>query len=241
MLSLKHRSEEKEIMDDFSREGEVVHQTLRELHAINTYLGGNQLSIHALRELHKRHALSDYSIADLGCGGGDMLRLFDQWSRKQNLALKLTGIDANYHICEYARTNCREIHSVDIQPFDIFSEAFASQTFDIVHCSLFLHHFTDDEIIRLFTQLKSQARLAIVINDLHRHAVSYYFTKYLITRWSRSEMVRYDSVVSVARSFKRHELVSYLQAAGMKDYSLRWRWAYRWELVISMTDQRLFT
>ena len=78
----------------------------------------------------------------------------------------------------------------------------------------------------------AQVRVGIVVNDLHRHLVSYYFTKWIIRSLSKSEMVRYDSVVSVARSFKRKELIDILSQAGIHHYQLTWRWAYRWELVI---------
>jgi len=229
---LKERSTLEEIMDDFTCSGEVVHQTLRELHVINTYLGGNQLSVNALRRLVKPLEKNKFSLVDLGCGGGDMLKSFDRWGQRHGVDFELTGIDANAHIIEYAQTNSQNHPAIHYQAIDILSPAFQQQSFDIIHCSLFLHHFTGHQVVTLFRQLQQQARVGIIINDLHRHWLSYYFTKYVIVGWSKSKMVKFDSVVSVARAFTKEELEGYLRQAGIEKFQLRWRWAFRWELVI---------
>ena len=229
---LNIRSLQEEIMDDFSCDGEVVDQTLRELHQINTYLGGNQISIGAMKSFLDQHPQSEYKIVDLGCGGGDTMKLFAKWGKKNNRNLELCGVDANEYIIEYAETNTKKYKNIAYQTANIFGASFQSQTFDIAHSSLFLHHFQEEEIVELLEQLLSQVKIGIIINDLHRHWISYFFTKYLISRWSKSEMVKYDSILSVARSFTRAELERCLQLAKVKHYSLKWRWAFRWELII---------
>ncbi|UXP33657.1 methyltransferase domain-containing protein [Reichenbachiella agarivorans] len=229
---LKTRSEEEEIMDDFDCHGEVVNQTLRELHSINTYLGGTNISLNSIRALIRQHPQEKYRIVDLGCGGGDTLKLLAQWAASNKKSLQLTGIDANPHIVEYAQQNTQQFDNIQFYAEDIYSADFLSKKFDIAHCSLFLHHFDEEAIVELFHQLQQQVSLGIVINDLHRHPISYYFTKWLLTAWSRSTMVKNDSVLSVARSFTRKELTQYLASAKIKNYTLKWKWAFRWELVI---------
>ncbi|RJE71328.1 methyltransferase domain-containing protein [Reichenbachiella sp. MSK19-1] len=229
---LHHRSEEEEMMDDFACEGEVVNQTLRELHAINSYLGGTNISLHGIKKLIRSSPKENYRIVDLGCGGGDTLKLFANWGQKKNIDLTLTGVDANPNIISYAIQNTNAFPNISFLSEDVFSEAFKSRDYDIAHCSLFLHHFREQEFVQLIRQLYDQVSTGIVINDLHRHPISYYFTKWLLTAWSRSEMVRYDSVLSVARSFTRRELKSYLHQAGIKNYTLKWKWAFRWEVII---------
>jgi len=234
---LKNRSQEEEIMDDFNCDGQVVDQTLKELHLINTYLGGNKISIDGIHKLIKKKSCDKYSIIDLGCGGGDTLLLFDKWAQNKSLDLKLTGVDANEYIISYARENTLKTDRVVYLNEDIFSQEFKNRSFDIAHGSLFFHHFDKDSIVTLLSQLYTQVNIGIVINDLHRHPVSYYFTKWVLTLWSSSEMVKYDSVLSVARSFTRKELKAYLSQAGVNNYTLKWRWAFRWELVIWKNDQ----
>jgi len=229
---LKQRSLKEEIMDDFFCQGEVVNQTLRELNQINTYLGGDLLSLNGVKKLILKKPQENYEIVDLGCGGGDTLKLFTKWGKKHNQDLQLVGIDANKYIVDYAQKNCSKYPNISFSSENILREEFKAREFDIAHASLFFHHLQAEEIIELLKQLMGQVRVGLVINDLHRHWVSYLFTKYLITSWSKSEMVKYDSVLSVERSFTREELEKYLKMAGIQNYSLTWRWAYRWELII---------
>jgi 2-polyprenyl-3-methyl-5-hydroxy-6-metoxy-1,4-benzoquinol methylase len=236
MIDLSKRSEQEEIMDDFSQSGTVIDQTLLELNKINTLLGGNHVSAEGLQALLKQTRKTPISVVDLGCGGGDMMMYLFDWARQHKYALQFSGIDANPAIIDYARKHTAGYANIDYQHCNIFDASFQHQTFDIIHCSLFAHHFTDDLLSQLLRQLLRQCRVGIVINDLHRHPVSYYFTKWIIRALSRSEMVRYDSVVSVARSFTRNDWKKILDKAGIHSYALRWKWAFRWQLVISKKD-----
>lgn len=229
---LNQRSLKEEIMDDFFCQGEVVDQTLHEIHQINAYLGGDHLSLQALKKLVERHPKKKYSIVDLGCGSGDTLKLFAKWGARHHKDFNLIGVDANEYITDYAKKNCKKYANIKFLTENIMNDNFRKERYDIAHASLFLHHLQEEEIVELFKQLLDQVEIGIVINDLHRHWISYLFTKHFITRWSKSEMVKYDSVLSVERSFIRSELEKYLKMADIQNYTLNWRWAYRWELVI---------
>ncbi|MDP4679961.1 MAG: methyltransferase domain-containing protein [Cyclobacteriaceae bacterium] len=232
MINLKHRSSQKEIMDDFSQSGETMSQTLRELARINTLLGGNYVSTDGIDQLLLGRKEKKYHITDLGCGGGDMMVYLSNWGKRNDLKLEFSGIDANAAIIDFAKQNTSLYENIEYHNLNIFSIEFKAMTIDVVHCSLFTHHFEDDELVTLLRQLLAQARIGLVINDLHRHHISYYFTKWIIRSLSKSSMVRYDSVVSIMRSFKRNELMSILKRAGITNYSLKWKWAFRWQLVI---------
>lgn len=226
---LETRSEELEIMDDLDISGPVINQTLKELNTINKRLGGNQISVSSFKRLHDTH--QGLVLADLGCGGGDIMAEMARWSRKKNLESTFIGIDANPHIVDYAEKNTQEYQEISYQSINIFSDEFSRQSFDIIHCCLFLHHFSTEELIKLFKQFKKQAKVGVIINDLHRHPVAYWSIKILTTLFSRSSMVRNDASVSVARGFKKQELISILREAGIEKYKLNWKWAFRWKLV----------
>lgn len=232
MINLKNRSSEKEIMDDFSQSGETIDQTLRELERINALLGGNYVSTGGVAKLLNGQAAKEYHIADLGCGGGDMMMYLSKWGEGNGYNLKFSGIDANSAIVDFAEENTNTFQNIKYYPLNIFSPEFKSLNPDIFHCSLFAHHFTEEELVPLLRQLLNQSNLGLVINDLHRHIISYYFTKWIIRTFSKSSMVRYDSVVSIQRSFKRNEIEVILKKAGITNYFLKWKWAFRWQLVI---------
>lgn len=233
MISLEHRSEEVEIMDDLTCDGEVVYQTLRELDFINQWLGGNQVTISALEKNWVVPSNKDQlTIVDLGCGSGEMLRIIALLANTQSRKVKLIGVDANPHIIQYADDHSKEFEYISFKAIDIFSEEFQKEKFDIVIATLFFHHFSSEQLIQFFPQLLKQTNRAIIINDIHRHALAYYSIKWLTYLFSRSKMVKYDAPLSVRRAFKKKELKSILEKAGIKNYELNWRWAFRWQLII---------
>jgi 2-polyprenyl-3-methyl-5-hydroxy-6-metoxy-1,4-benzoquinol methylase len=227
------RSSEIEIMDDLDCSGEVVNQTLRELEFINTWLGGNAVTLAGIEKLLKlKPTTAVITIADLGCGGGDMLRLVHGWAEKKGISVKLVGFDANPHIIEFARESLKDLSAVELLSVDIFSEEFRLQKFDIVLGTLFYHHFENAQLIKFFNQLRTQVRLGFVMNDIHRHPLAYYSIKLLTAVFSKSAMVKYDAPLSVMRAFKAKDILQILAQASISHFTLRWRWAFRWQVVV---------
>lgn len=220
MISLRTRSSELEIMDDLDCHGEVVDQTLRELEIINRLLGGDRVTIDGINQLIKKDRT--YTIADLGCGGGDLAMKIE----KQNGNVKVVGIDANPNIIVFAK---RHYPGIQFETLDVFSNEFKKREYDIITATLFVHHFSDEQLVELFRSFN--ARIGVVINDIHRHSLSYYSIKFLTRLFSKSAMVKFDAPLSVRRAFKKKELVTILDKAGIKRYSLRWKWAFRWQLI----------
>ncbi len=232
-LDFSNRSSTIEIMDDLACDGEVVFQTLRELDTINQWLGGNVVTINALKKswatIPKEHIIT---LADLGCGSGEMLRLISSLAEKENRKVKLVGFDANPHIIEYARNHSRKFSNISFESTNVFSKEFQDQKFDFILATLFMHHFTESELIDLFSSLKKQTRYAIIINDIHRHTLAYYSIKWLTQLFSRSAMVRFDAPLSVMRAFKKIELDAVMRKSSITNYSMKWKWAFRWQLII---------
>lgn len=226
------RSDKEEIMDDLECSGEVVYQTLRELEFINKWLGGNQVTLGGLDHLIPKKEFSDkLTVADLGCGSGEMLKLVHNHLNPP-FDLQLLGIDANPHIISYAEKNCENINAISFKTANILDASFQQEKYDIIIATLFLHHFTNNQLIEIFHALRKQARIGIVVNDLHRHPLAYYSIKFLTNLFSKSAMVKYDAPLSVLRGFRKNELVEILREAGITNYSLRWRWAFRWQIII---------
>jgi len=222
-----------EIMDDLECKGEVVDQTLRELDFINQWLGGNEVTIAAIKSCWKKIPVDQsISIADLGCGSGEMLRMIARLAKKENRQVVLTGFDANPHIVAYASNHSKGFKNISFSATNIFSQDFQQQRFDFVLATLFTHHFTEEELVLLLQNLKEQTTTAIIINDIHRHSLAYYSIMFLTLLFSKSAMVRFDAPLSVLRAFKKSELEIILKRTGLTNYSLTWKWAFRWRLII---------
>ena len=227
------RSKQTEIMDDLQGTGPDWYQALRELKIINKFLGGNGVTLEGIAQLlKKKKKKGEITIADLGCGGGDMLVVMARWGRRHGIPLRLVGVDANANIIEYARKNTAEFPEIDYMAADIFSSRFRKHQFDIVTCTLFTHHFRNDQLANLLAHLLQQVKIGLVINDLHRHPMAFYSIKAITAVASRSKMVKHDAPVSVLRAFSRTDWKIILEEAGVENYHLSWRWAFRWMLLI---------
>ena len=219
-------------MDDLTLAADALRQNLDELETINTWLGGYRPVLNALARLKSRWpAGRPLQLADLGSGGGDTLRHVARWARKNGVAVELTGIDANAFMLEYATAKSREYPEISYRQLDIFSPEFQAQPYDILTSSLFCHHFTDEELVPLLRQWHRQAGVAVVINDLHRHWLAYYSIQWLTRLLGGSYLVRHDAPLSVARAFRREDWMKLLAQAGIEKYELRWRWAFRWQVI----------
>jgi hypothetical protein len=133
---------------------------------------------------------------------------------------------------DYAQRKSQGQPEISYRQFDIFSPEFAAQPYDVLTASLFCHHFTDAELVALLRRWQQQAQVAVIINDLHRHPLAYHSIR-LLTRWlGGSRLVQHDAPLSVARAFSRADWQRLLAQAGITRYTLRWCWAFRWQVVV---------
>jgi 2-polyprenyl-3-methyl-5-hydroxy-6-metoxy-1,4-benzoquinol methylase len=171
-------------------------------------------------------------IADLGCGGGELLLVIDQWAKTKKLIIEIIGIDANPFIIEYASQKTNFNQRIHYETKNIFSPDFAHMKFDIVCINSVCHHFSDESLILLFKTLVQQVKLAILINDLNRHWMSYYTTKFATKLFTFSSLAKHDAPLSVLRAFRKQELIDIIEKAGLSSYQIRWVWPFRWEVII---------
>jgi len=133
----------------------------------------------------------------------------------------------------YAAAKSRAYPEISYRQLDIFGPEFAAQSYDVLTASLFCHHFTDDELVLLLRRWQQQAGVAVIINDLHRHWLAYHSIRLLTKLFGGSRLVQHDAPLSVARAFSRADWRRLLAAADIPAYSLRWCWAFRWQVVLA--------
>jgi 2-polyprenyl-3-methyl-5-hydroxy-6-metoxy-1,4-benzoquinol methylase len=227
------RTQESEIMDDFSLEGEELRDALDKIAAINQLLGGNKLTLNGVRQLLKKEDKNEViTIADVGCGNGDMLRMLADYGKKEKFQFKLIGIDANAFTINHARQLSQKHDNIDYLCIDIFSPEFEHIQYDIVLCTLTLHHFQDQDIVDLITTFKKNAHTGIVINDLHRSKLAYRLFAFICRIFTLNRMSREDGLVSILRGFKKEDLEAFSQKLNLKNYSIHWKWAFRYQWII---------
>ena len=227
LVDTSNRSSKKEIMDDLTMKGVLFKDTLDKLGIINRLLGGNKVTIKGLKELLKNQSNNKIiKIVDLGCGHGDILRDVAKFGRENNYSFSLLGIDANINAITYAKELSREYTELSFKAIDIFSEDFKKQSYDIVLCTLFLHHFKNNELISFLKTIVKKATIGVVVNDLHRHKLAYYLFK-LISFFVKNKMIREDGLTSILRAFKRKDLENISKQIKVY-FSIQWKWAFRY-------------
>jgi 2-polyprenyl-3-methyl-5-hydroxy-6-metoxy-1,4-benzoquinol methylase len=176
------------------------------------------------------------TLLDIGTGAGDVPRHL--WSRfhKKELEFNAHAIDLNPHAIDYAKQHQYPVGGVTYEVQDIFSLPH-DRLYDIVHSALFLHHFTDNEILQLVGKMLSLSRRGVIINDLHRHPIAYYSILLLSRILSRSRLIRHDAPLSVLRAFRRSDLEKIMQRLQITRYEIHWLWAFRWQVVIYKDDE----
>ncbi len=229
-INTKYRTEEEEIMDDFSLKGEELREALDKIASINQLLGGNQLTLQSVKKL--LHSNEEITIVDVGCGNGDMLRTLADFGIKNNYKFKLIGIDANAFTIDYATKISKEYPNISYKCEDIFSEAFSQLKYDIALCTLTLHHFKSHQIDYLLQLFNKQVTIGIVINDLHRNIIAYRAFQIICFIFRLNIMNKEDGLISILRGFKKQELIDFSERNSLKNYTIQWKWAFRYQWII---------
>ena len=239
-IDTSRRTDESEIMDDFDLQGQELGKTLNDLDNINAWLGGNKVTINGIEKLLNGTSRAGIiRIADIGCGNGAMLRKLADWGKKRNYNFQLTGIDANAHAIDFGEKLSRDYPEINFRDLNIFSNEFKALEFDIILCTLTLHHFKDEEITGLLAQLYSQANKGIVINDLHRSSVAYILFKAFCAVFVDNEIARKDGLTSILRGFKRSDLKRYKAKLPGNLHIINWKWAFRYQWIIDKEKDNL--
>ncbi len=218
------KSFKKELMDDFSLGDGRIDAALKELKIINKFLGGNSVSKKGIEHLINESG-SEYKILDVGGGGSDIL--FSLKSKYKSL--KIFSIDLNKYSCHYQKV---EQHNYKIICADAFNLPVYENSFDIVHASLFLHHFKDEEISRLLSGFLTTSTRGVIINDLSRNILAFLGIKILSMIFSKSEFVKNDGPLSVRRAFTKKEFVRILSQTGIDNFIFKRMWAFRFLVII---------
>ena len=232
LVDTQRRTEGEEIMDDFNLKGKELQEIFLELEKVNKWLGGNRITIAGIEEIREKVSEDKLSILDVGCGDGGMLREVADFGRKRHLDLELTGIDANPDAIRIARNKSEAYPEIVFRPLNVFSDKFEEERFDIVLCTLTLHHFNMEEIRQLLHIFVKISRKGIVINDLQRSKGAYYLFQVFSKFFMRSQIARKDGLTSILRSFKKEELEQLGSGLEVSEQKIRNKWAFRYQWVL---------
>jgi SAM-dependent methyltransferase len=230
MPDFSKRSYKKELLDRDDIPFEDIKRNMQELDFINKCLGGHQITIKGLKTLISGESNTRLVVAEIGCGGGDNLRVLKHYCEQKKIQALFIGIDINPYCIEFAKSR-KENEGIQFIASDYIKVKFENKP-DIIFTSLFCHHFTDDELKKQFQWMRTNSAIGFFINDLHRHLLAYYSIKLLAALFSKSYLVKNDAPLSVLRGFKKREIKMLNAASSIAEFNLKWQWAFRWLLII---------
>jgi 2-polyprenyl-3-methyl-5-hydroxy-6-metoxy-1,4-benzoquinol methylase len=232
---LAQRSYEPELLDEQDIPEQAFGPMLREINYININLGGHKVTLDGLKGFHLQSLGRPVVIAEIGCGGGDNLKIIHEWSKRLGIKVELIGIDIRPECIAFAKRHTAGI-PVEYIVSDYKLAEFQRQP-DIIFNALFCHHFPEKDLLFMLRWMKQNSRLGFFINDLHRHFLAWSSIKLLTGLFSRSYMVKYDAPLSVKRGFKKEEWQALLKEAGIEQASVQWKWAFRHLIVWKSLSQ----
>ena len=225
-INLRNRSYKKELLDNDGLPFEDVRINMREINTINTWLGGHKITLggfkNLLTEQQKIH------VCEIGCGDGNNLFVIAKWCKKKGINLNITGIDIKQECIDSAKKNYTSLNAEWIAN-DYRNACFKKQP-DIIFSSLFCHHFTNEQLEEQLQWMQKNCSIGFFINDLQRNWFAYHSIKFITKLFSSSYLVKNDAPLSVARGFHKNEWIKILKSAGIKNYFVEWKWAFRYLL-----------
>ena len=236
-LDTTYRTDLEESMDDFSMDNDGLITALDDIARINQLLGGNSVTLDGVKILIKDLPKDKtITIMDFGCGSGDMLRMLSKYGIQNNLKFNLIGIDANEATIRHAEKCSADFENITYLAEDIFMYDFSKYNIDIALITLTLHHFKNDEIIKIMKVIYTIVKKGIVVNDLQRSKIAYRLFQAMILIFRLEKMTANDGLISILRGFKREDLDKFSKDLALKKYSIKWKWAFRYQWIITKTN-----
>jgi SAM-dependent methyltransferase len=233
--SFRQRSLELEHLDKGDYTPEEYEGCMVELRRVNRWLGDSRaLARSVLPDIGndlKRDAAREFSLLDVGAGTGELLREAAAWARGQNLKSRLVGLELNVRSARGILEESRAYGEIAAVRGDALALPFGDGAFDYVMCSLFTHHFRDEECVRVLREMSRVAARRVYCIDLHRHPVAYYFYTTAGRLLLHNRLVREDGALSILRGFRSAELQRLAERAGLSNSKVERRFPYR--LVLS--------
>ncbi|MGW9686327.1 methyltransferase domain-containing protein [Flagellimonas sp. 2504JD1-5] len=235
-MDLTVRSRTYEKMDDPNMEFEELQDAYKDINKCNKWLGGDKITINAVWDLVKTDKKKSYTILDMGCGDGSMLLKLSNFLNKHHVSHHMIGIDLRDDVLQIAKDNTLHYPDIEFRKMDIL-KADSSFECDIVINTLTMHHFEEERIGAFLTQFVKLARQGVVINDLHRSRLAYHLFKIFSHLFLRTEVARYDGLVSILKGFKKRELVALSKKIPDVIHDIRWKWAFRYVWIMKLNPK----
>jgi ubiquinone/menaquinone biosynthesis C-methylase UbiE len=212
-------SREPELMDKPQPISVELRETLRELEFLNRYFGGHRFLRRFMKAHFPRGSRKTYRILDLGTGGGDFPRVIVDWARKGRVNVKVDAVDTNSAIVDLAVRFSRSYPEISYQQGDALNfDSGHDRCYDLVHCSLSLHHFDEEHAVALLRHMRELSKGYVLITDLEHGRFTTLAVALVNRLLGHQRMTIKDGDTSARRAFSFDEVNSLALRAGWTDF-----------------------
>lgn len=228
---LQQRHREPEIMDQPGLDVNRHQQALNGLARINWISASSLMLWPPIRALCKERLQAGDSrpirVLDVATGAGDVPVRMWRRARRHGLALDVAGCDFNRVAIDHARRRAAANQAkVDFFTLDVLNDSLPAG-YDVITCSLFLHHLEADLAVLLLRKMREAAGKLAMVNDLLRSPTGWWLAYVGSRLLTRSKVVHVDGLLSVEAAFTMSEATELAHRAGWDGASIHWRWPYR--------------
>jgi SAM-dependent methyltransferase len=191
---------------------------LENIRQLNQYFGSYSL----LRQFLRLWLVPNrvYRILDLATGSADIPCMIADWARQRNIAVRIDAVDFHESTLEIARRRAAGYAEINLIHADALTYS-SKETYDIVCCSLALHHFSDEDAVKLLRQIMRLSHDKALVADLERSWLTWCSVWLLTALIFREPMTKYDGRLSVKRAFSFYELHALAVEAGWENFCHR--------------------
>ncbi|MBS9463450.1 methyltransferase domain-containing protein [Flagellimonas sp. 389] len=230
------RSKEPELMDDSNMKFDTLSEAYADINRCNSLLGGDGITLNAVWDLVKMDVKKSYTILDMGCGDGTMLRKLSDFLSKREVSHSMIGIDLRDDVLRIAKEKSIDFPNLTFKKVDIL-KADSELTCDILINTLTMHHFDEDRIDAFLKQFVHLAKIGVVINDLQRSRMAYVLFHVFGLFFIRTKVAKYDGLVSISKGFRKEELIALSKNIPNVIHKIQWKWAFRYVWIMNFKRQ----
>lgn len=223
----KRRSYELEHLDTGNYTAAEYEDCIGELQLVNRWLGDARTLKSTLFKEVSAEGLKEFSVLDVGAGSGELLRVTAAWARETGRKFHAVGLELNARSALAILDESRAFPEITSVRGDALALPFSNADFDYVICSLFTHHFVEQQVVEILREMNRVGRRRIIVIDLHRHPVAYFLYTTLGKLVLKNRLLRHDGALSIRRSFKAEELFELAKRAGLRDVFVSRHFPYR--------------
>ena len=188
---------------------------LTRLRQLNRWFGSYRLTSIFMRRWIKPGA--KMRIVDLATGSGDIPRLIVDHARTVGAHIEIDAVDRQPATLEIARSLSVGYPEISYHPADIL-EWGCAEKYDMAVCSLVLHHFSDENAVRLLRRSRELSKRFVLVSDLRRGLLLRTGVYMLTAFVFREQMTRFDARLSAERAFSFDEMRNLAIQAGWEDF-----------------------